>query len=182
MAKAYSYSVETFEDISIESMLEQIDYLNRSTVIARALRRAANIVKENAIPRISRSEQTKTAEKKSAKQKQSDKWRKPLADSIDIVLRTYKDGLVFVALTGPKRESGQRGTTAHAHLLEKGHRAYFWSKQPSTRKTFVEGKRWLAPAIDTTMAHQQDVVLGTLLSAIKSANRKRNKRTILKRA
>ena len=180
MADPFKVSVEINEDLPIDEFLDQLDWELRSKALANALKQASIIVKENAIPRIPRSRETGTSNKKSERQKRADARRKPLADSIDFKIKPYEDGRVFVAIVGPAEESGVKGTTAHAHLVELGHRAYYWSKYPSSRKPFVDAKRWLAPAVDSTQHRQQNAVFYTLQNAAAKAVKKRNKKTKLK--
>jgi len=180
MSDAFKVSVELEENLPIEDFLEQIDWELRSKVLAAALKQASIIVKEDAIPRIPRSQETGSSKKKSQKQKRADARRKPLADSIDFKIKPYDDGRVFVAIVGPAEEAGAKGTTAHAHLVELGHRAHYWSKYPASRKPFVEAKRWLAPAVDSTQQRQQNAIYYTLQNAAAKAVKKRNKKTKLK--
>lgn len=227
MADAFKIGVEMFEDLSIESFLQELDWLNRSNALALALRRASEVVQQNAIPRISRSSVTGTAKKKSRQQQRADQRRKPLADSVEVVVRRYADDTVFLAVTGQKLEpdqigKGKKSVVAHSHLLELGHRAVFWGRSNweyrkeqevggfrfkqrsdgtrrsderlirtktvavnvggSTRADFVKAKRWLAPAVDSTKAQQQDAIFGVLKAAAMRAYRKRNKKTVIKKA
>ena len=182
MAKAIKMGIELFEDLNIESMLSELDWLVRGRVLSSALRKAAEVVKLAASPNVPRSSITQTAKKKSQKQKRADQARVPLADAIGFKVKNYGDGQVWVAIVGAEKQKGRVGTTAHSHLLEYGHRAYYWSDEPATRKTFVEAKRWLAPAVDSTKAQQQDAIFGVLKSAMVRAHRKRNKKTVIKQA
>lgn len=172
-------SVEIIEDIPVEEYLARIEWEMRHKVLNRAMRAAAKLVEAAAVPRISRSASTGSSKKKSKKQKAQDAARKPLAESIDIKIKSYADGLRFVAMVGPRKDSTIKGSVAHAHLLELGHKAHYWSKTPATRDTFVRAKRWLAPAVDTTMSQQLETVRMTLERAVKAAARRERKRTKL---
>jgi len=169
-------SIEVIEDIPVEEYLTKIEWEMRHKVLARALRESGKLVQAAAVPRISRSEVTGSSKKQSKKQQARDAARKPLAESIDIKVKKYDDGLRFVALVGPRKDSSIKGSVAHAHLLELGHKAHYWSKTPATRDTFVRAKRWLAPAVDTTMSQQLETVRTTLERAVKAAARRERKR------
>lgn len=172
-------SVEVIEDIPVEEYLAKIEWEVRHKVLNRALRAAAKLVQAAAVPRISRGAATGSSKKKSKKQKARDAARKPLAESIDIKIKSYADGLRFVAMVGPKKDSTMKGSVAHAHLLELGHKAHYWSKTPATRDTFVRAKKWLAPAVDTTLTQQLEAVRGTLERAVRAAARRERKRLTL---
>lgn len=175
MAKA-NLAIETTisQDVPLEDYLKRVDLLVRGKALSDALKSASKIVQKEAQKRISRSSQTGTAKKKSRKQKERDLARKPLADSIAIKMVQKNDGQLHMAITGQKIEPHMKGkdrknTTAHSHLLEFGHKAYFWSDKPSTRKTFVEAKRWLAPSVDTTKTQQNQAVVSSLERSIAGA-------------
>lgn len=169
-------AIEVIEEIPVEEYLEKIEWEMRSKVLARALREAAKLVQAAAIPLVPRSAITGSSKKKSRKQKARDAARKPLAETIEIKVKSYDDGLRFVAMVGPRKDSAVKGSVAHAHLLELGHKAHYWSKTPATRDTFVRAKRWLAPAVDSTRTQQIEVVRGTLERAVKAAARRERKR------
>jgi hypothetical protein len=162
------------EDIKIEDYLQRVDLLVRGKALADALKAASKIVQKDAQARIPRSDRTGTSKKKSKKQRDRDMLRKPLADSIAIKMVSKNDGMLHMAITGQKLEPHMKGkdrknTTAHGHLLEFGHKAYFWSDKPATRKTFVEAKRWLAPAVDSTQIQQNQAVISSLEKSIRSS-------------
>ncbi len=173
--KGVGIRMEAAEDWDLEHYLSQLDIMMRGSVVANALRAAGAIVQTEAVRRIPRSIETGTAKKKSQKQKRRDQQRKPLADSIDIKLKHYDDGRVIVAMVGPKKEGPLKSNVAHAHLVELGHKAHYWSKEPSSRKPFVEAKRWLAPAVDTTQSMQFDAMVGVLEKAVIAEWRKRRR-------
>ena len=166
------------ETFPLERLLSELDILVRGKALEAALKAASKIVSDEASRRISRSSATKTADKKSQKQKRADATRKPLADSIGVKVIRKKNDSVFIAVTGQKLEPSQKGgrrrsVVAHSHLLEFGHKGYLWSKKASTRKSFVEAKKWLAPAVDTTLESQQMMVIEKLDKAIRRQHRQR---------
>lgn len=163
------------EDVPLEDYLKRVDLLVRGKALADALKAAAKIVQKDAQKRIPRSDRTGTKKKKSRLQQQRDMLRKPLADSIAIKMVSKKDGQLHMAITGQKLEPHMKGrdrknTTAHSHLLEFGHKAHYWSDKPATRKTFVEAKRWLAPAVDSTQTQQNQAVISSLERSIRGAS------------
>lgn len=173
MASKMKIESSISERVPVEDYLKRIDFLVRGKALADALKAGSRVVQQDAQKRISRSDKTGTAKKKSKTQQARDRMRKPLADSIAIKMVSKNDGMLHVAITGQKLEPHMQGrdrknTTAHGHLLEFGHKAYFWSDQPSSRKTFVEAKRWLAPAVDSTRPQQDQAVIASLERSIRS--------------
>lgn len=206
------------ETFPLERLLSELDILVRGKALEAALKAASKIVSDEASRRISRSSTTKTADKKSQKQKRADATRKPLADSIAVKIIRKKNDSVFIAVTGQKLEPSQKGgrkrsVVAHSHLLEFGHRGVFWKRSNwqfgsekqetgfryrlradgtrrtderrirfaraatlvggNSRKDFVEAKKWLAPAVDTTLESQQMMVIEKLDKAIRRQHRQR---------
>lgn len=161
------------QDVPLEDYLKRVDLLVRGKALANALKSASKIVQKEAQKRIPRSSVTGTSKKKSRKQKDRDKSRKPLADSIAIKMVAKNDGRLHMAITGQKIEPEMKGSkktaTAHSHLLEFGHKAFFWSDKQSTRKAFVDAKRWLAPSVDTTRSQQQQAMVSSLERSIAGA-------------
>jgi hypothetical protein len=173
MAKAMAIETSITEGVPIEDYLKRLDWLVRNKALADALRAGSKVVQKDAARRIPRSDKTGTAKKKSKAQRDRDKLRKPLADSIAIKMISKNDGTLHIAVTGQKIEPHMQGrdrknTTAHSHLLEFGHKAHYWNKEPATRNTFVQAKRWLAPAVDSTKPQQQQAVVASLERAIGS--------------
>lgn len=128
-----SIEVNLFENTSLENYLKQLDILIRHTALPKALSAAGRTVIAEAKKHVSRSSVTGTAKKKSKSQKEADKRRKPLADSIATKIVSKQDGLVVIGVTGQKLEPGQlnkekKSVTAHSHLLEFGHRGVFWKR------------------------------------------------------
>lgn len=173
MASSMKIETSITEQVPVEEYLKRVDLLVRGKALADALKAGSKVVQKDASKRISRSDKTGTAKKKSKAQRDRDRMRKPLADSIAIKMVSKRDGTLHIAITGQKLEPhmmgrDRKGATAHGHLLEFGHRAHFWSDEPSTRKVFVEAKRWLAPAVDSTRPQQNQAVIASLERAIGS--------------
>lgn len=201
------------ENFPIEDYLKQIDILVRHTALPKAITAASKVVVNDAKKRIPRSSVTGTAKKKSKSQREADKRRRPLADSIGTKIIKKKDGQVVIGVTGQKLLPEQIGkdrksVVAHSHLLEFGHRGVFWRRTNwsfetkledggfkyrqradgtrrsderiqrrvksatlvggQTRRDFVEAKRWLAPAVDSTQAQQYQAMVSTLSQMIAS--------------
>lgn len=173
MAKAMAIESSVKEGVPIEDYLKRLDFLVRGKALAAALKAGSKVVQKDASVRISRSDKTGTAKKKSKSQRERDRMRNPLAESIAIKMVSRNDGTLHIAITGQKLEPHMRGrdrknTTAHGHLLEFGHKAHYWSREPATRNTFVQAKRWLAPAVDSTRTQQQQAIVTSLERAIGS--------------
>lgn len=201
------------ESFPIEKYLEQIDIFVRHEAMPKAIKAASKIVVDDAKKRIPRSSVTGTARKKSKKQQEADRRRKPLADSIGTKLVRKRGGEVVIGITGQKLLPEQIGkdkksVTAHSHLLEFGHRGVFWGRSNwqfgtktedggfrfrqrldgtrqsderrvrqvrvatlvggQTRRDYVEAKKWLAPAVDSTKSQQHAAVVQTLEQMIAS--------------
>lgn len=158
-------------------------------ILDRSLAAAAKPVVAAAKATAPRSKLTGTGLRQSKKQQAESP--KPLADTIGFRVVNYPATGVVVAVVGPQHPAG-----AHGHLVEKGHKAFYWGrssgytreadlyslgkarknktgtgrskrhKRYSGAGARVEGKEFLAPAADSTRAIQQSELIRVLSTEI----------------
>ena len=95
---------------------------------------------------------------------------KPLSKSIGMVVESYKQDTVAVAIVGPQRPAG-----AHGHLIEGGHdvvvsRGERKGQQPLSGKNKVPGKEFMAPAVDGTLSKQDAAIIKSLGKSLEQAS------------
>lgn len=92
---------------------------------------------------------------------------KPLWKTIGMIVKSYNLGAIWVAIVGPERPAG-----SHGHLVEDGHevkvsRGSRKGQAPLTGSARVKGKKFMAPAVDTTMDQQDRAIRASLVESIK---------------
>lgn len=142
-------AVKITRDSNLDKVLEQIPWEVRHKAIKSCLAAASRVAVRAAKAAAPRN---KDPNHKPA--------NKPLAETITAVYRDYGESNKFLFIVGPAYPAG-----AHGHLVEGGHKvvnrktraggqsARYQPKEG--RKSFVEGKKWMAPAVDSSRPQQE---------------------------
>ncbi len=129
-----------FNDNHIQQLLK-IDAMDRLLGLSKAMRKAGNVVAKRAKelcppPGYPGDDPTK----------------KPLRDTIDVVVRLY--GYLIVVYVGPQYPAG-----AHGHLIEFGHTMVLFGV---VTDQFVPAKPFMRPASDETKSEQDAAITESL--------------------
>ena len=154
--------IKISEDIDIDHMLRNVLFETRHNAIFQAVGAAMRVVVAEAKQRVPVGDPNIKPELKALK------------DTISHVVRKYQDGLLTVGVVGPQWPAG-----AHGDLVEKGHNVYRRGAKgaslkgtkspPLTGSARVEGKFYLASAVDASQSKQDDAVIRVLQRHIMKA-------------
>ena len=144
------------ETADLDQLLSQLPTGMREDAYAEALTAAGNIAK------------TRMRHLASIGDPNHNPQAKPLHKTFAVKVTDYQNGDVWVAIVGAEYPAG-----AHSHLVEEGHEVYRrgskgdsargQKRKPLTGKAKVEGKYFMATAIDQTEA-QQDAMVRKIIS------------------
>lgn len=147
------------ESADLDAILAQLPVEMRFRAMKSAMTKAGRVVIRKAKQKVPRGD---PADKPHLK---------PLWKTIGQVVKSYKSGAVWVAIVGPKRPGG-----AHGHLIEGGHKVYArgpkgrsarGQKKPIRSGTsYVPGKEFMAPAVDSTLSAQDQAIRDSLAQSI----------------
>lgn len=152
-----SKNVRIKQDVDMEKILSQIPIEMRGKALKSAVTEAGKLVIKRAKQYVPRGDKRHKPE------------LKPLWKTLGQNIKAYNNDALWMAIVGPKRPGG-----AHGHLIEGGHdvvvnRGPRKGKSPLTGSARVEGKEFMAPAVDQTLKAQDKIVMATLRKAITDA-------------
>ena len=144
-----AYTKIAFDMDKFAGSLERFPFQLRQQAFTTALRKAGNVVKSAAKPNVPVGETGN------------------LKKSITVQVKRYQDDKMFLLLVGPSWPAG-----AHGYIVEHGHNVFKRGKKgqslknkevpPDSGKAYVEGVKFMAPAIDGTRSQQEKAVLDEL--------------------
>lgn len=144
------------ESGDLSQQLRQIEASLVRSVMTKAARAAANVVKRRLKQKIKRSIDTGTRDLWSEATEKERSGVKPHAETVGVVVRDY--GLRIVAVVGAQYPAG-----ALSHLIEKDHKLVAWGR--ATGLT-ITGTPYTEQAADETINEQLQAIESTVRNEV----------------